>query len=300
MTTLKTIGFDIGATKTAWAIVDTEGEVSSSGKFVTPNEREALIKELVACITKARKTETIAAVGIGAAGTVSANHRDVVVCQNIPDLSHFQLVSTLEKEVELPVVLDNDARCALVGEAWQGTARETTSAVLITIGTGVGGAVMQKGRVLPHPTDVNQEISHLVADPADLFPGQSGRGTVESMLGGRSLEARFGVSVAELAKGTAAGKEDDVEIFTTISYYFIQCIRAIYDVFHCKMIIVGGQAADELELYLRESPPCPVIPAQLGELAGAIGAARLALDVAEARDEEQAEWTHFEEMDTEG
>ena len=82
-------------------------------------------------------------------------------------------------------ILENDARCALIGEVWKGSAQEFSSAVLLTLGTGVGGAVMQKGTVLPHPQSISLEIGRLIVDPTDIFPTTSGFGTVEALIGGR-------------------------------------------------------------------------------------------------------------------
>jgi len=269
--------------------------MKAHGAFPSPQNRGYMLSDILKLV-KEKKTQ---AVGIGVAGTVSPDHQDTVVCPHLPELSHFEIVQAVRTEFpEVPVALDNDARCALIGEVWQGKAKDLTSVVMITIGTGIGGAVMQKGIVLPHPHDLNEEISHLIADPSDLLPASSGRGSVESLLGGQNLEDRFGISVAELV--TLARKEDKdaVETFKTISYYFIQAIRAIYDVYHCKLILVGGKGQNDLDLYLRDIPPCPVEAAALGELAGVIGAARLGLDLYEQEQEEAAEWGDDEESET--
>ncbi len=280
------LGFDVGGTKTAWGVFSPEGELLKKGSFPTPQDREEFLNALVAVA----KNPEVSSVGIGIAGTTSANHEDVVVCPNIPSLSHYQLVSHLKVELGKPVTLDNDGRCALIGEAWQGAAQDTTSTVMITIGTGVGGAVMQKGVVLPHPTDINLEISHLMVDPSNLLETSSGRGTVEALLGGKNLEERFGVPVGELVTGAKAGEAEAVGVFETISHYFLQSIRTIHATFNCRQILVGGKGSKDLDLYLQDTPPCPVHPAKLMEDAGIYGAARLALDLNEAIEEEDAEW----------
>ena len=281
------LGFDIGGTKTAWGLVTADGRLKAHGVFPSPQHRDAMISAIITLV-KEKKPQ---AVGIGVAGTVSPDHRDTVVCPHLPELSHFEIVQAIRSEFpEIPVALDNDARCALIGEVWQGKAKDLTSVVMITIGTGIGGAVMQKGQVLPHPHDLNEEISHLIADPSDLLPASSGRGSVESLLGGQNLEDRFGIPVAELIAQARKEDKDAVETLKTISYYFIQAIRAIYDVYHCKLILVGGKGLNDLDLYLRDVPPCPVESADLGELAGVIGAARLGLDLYEQEEEEAAEW----------
>lgn len=280
------LAYDIGGTKTSWAVISDEGELQQEGRFPTPQSRDALLEKLY----KVAEDKKVSGVGIAVAGVISPDHKDVVVCPHIPELSHFELVSTLESRLDLPVSMDNDGRCALVGEVWQGAARETSSAVMLTLGTGIGGGVMQKGNVLAHPNDITKELSHLVADPSDLLVTPSGRGTVESLLGGKYIEERFGIPMEELVEGVKKDDEEAITVFQNISYYFIQVMRAVYDVYHCKMIIIGGHGAKELELYLRDKPPCPVLPATLGESSGLYGAARLALDKYEADLEEDAEW----------
>lgn len=291
MSTPLVLGFDVGGTKTAWGLVDENGAITESGRFPTPTERSKFLERLSAVIAAHKP----AAVGIGIAGTVSADHKDTIVCPNIPELSHFELVTELQKDHDLPIMIDNDARCALIGEVWMGAAREASSAVLITIGTGVGGAVMQKGQILPHPTDISQEIGRIVADPNDLMPTPTGTGTVEALLGGRNLAERFGIPMNEVVVGARKGDAEMVDLFTQISHYFLQSVRAIHNIYNCKMILVGGIGSKDLDLYLQDTPPCPVLPAKLGENAGILGAARLAWDAYEVKVADEAEWGTDEE-----
>jgi glucokinase len=279
------LGFDIGGTKTAWGLFNPEGELQHYDRLPTPESEE----EFVYTLQKIIGTQPAKYVGIGIAGTVSADHRDIYVCPNIPSLSHSQLIQQLAENCHVQVVVDNDARCALIGEAWQGTARDLSSAVMLTLGTGVGGAVMQKGIILPHPQDIQDEISRQVVDPSDVFPADSGPGTVEALLGGRNLEERFQISMAKLAAGVRKGDEEAQRIWGIISQYFYQCLRTIHDTYSCKQVIIGGRGVNDLEYYLQDgTPPCPVLPAELGELAGVYGAARLALDILE--EEQDSEW----------
>jgi glucokinase len=288
MDTVSVLGIDIGGTKTAWAVMDNQGNIAKSGTYATPLEKELFLKTLLKLI----KSYDVAAVGIGIAGTVSADHKDVLVCTNIPELSHMELTSYLyENGVQL-VALDNDARCALIGEVWHGVAQEMTSAVFLTLGTGVGGAVMQKGVIKAHPLDVTREIGRIVVDSSDVFPASSGAGTVEAFLGGVNLEERLQISMAEEAKKVRAGDKEAIAVWQTIAHFFIKVVRALYDEYRCKAIIIGGIGSRDLEYYLQEQPPCPVLAAQLGEKAGVYGATRIALDLWE---DSQKDWDELEE-----
>lgn len=284
---VRVLGIDIGGTKTAWGLSDRRGALAEKGVMPTPHDREQMIEMLEKLIG----THHPFAVGIGIAGTISADHEDVIVCPNVPELSHLELVKSIRRTFDIPVVIDNDARCAMIGEVWLGNGSETTSAVMLTLGTGVGGAVMQREVIQPHPHDISQEMGCLIADPTDLLDVPSGRGSIEGLIGGKNLEMRFGVSMETISKGAHAGDEEYVELFKQISYYFKRCIQAVYDTYRCKRVIIGGKGVKDIDLYIdSQSLPCPVVPAKTGEEAGIFGAARLALDLFELDEEEAEEW----------
>ncbi len=287
------LGFDIGGTKTAWGLVSREGKLLQNGRFTTPDSRSELIKQMADVAAQQKPL----GIGIGIAGTLTGNKRSTLICTNMPHFNQWNLVDDLEAALtsKVPVLLDNDARCALIGEVWLGAASQMSSAVLITVGTGVGGAVMQKGRILPHPDDISYEVSRIVADPADVFPATSGQGTVEALIGGRNLEQRFDISLADMAQRVRKGDKEAVEVWQDISYFFLEVVKAIHAEYACKNIIVGGIGASDLKYYLQDEPPCQVVAAKLGEEAALYGAARLAIDVyldkEEREEQETKEWS---------
>jgi hypothetical protein len=130
-----------------------------------------------------------------------------------------------------------------------------------------------------------------VVDPTDIFPSKSGRGTVESFIGGRNLQERLQIDLANEAEAIRTGNgeahAEAKEIWHAISYFFVQCMKAVHAEYNCSTIIIGGIGSKDLEHYLQDPTPCPVIPAKLGEQAGLFGAGRLAMDVYE---ESQKDW----------
>lgn len=283
------LAFDIGGTKTAWAVVDETGKILKQDRFPTPGTQEELLGGL---LTVAKAHPDVVAVGVGFPGPVTGDGT-VIHCTQLPHLAGSTPAAAVGELLGVPSRADNDARCALIGEIWKGAGQDITSAVFLGLGTGIGGAVMQKGRVLPAPHDVMQEIGHIVADPSNPFPGTAGPGTIESLIGGKSTEERFGVKLSELSEQAHKGNEEALELWKTISYYFLLSVRAIADIYSCKRIIVGGGGAKDLEFYLQDPPPCSVVAAELGTEAGLVGAARLAWDafeeVASAKKAEE-EW----------
>lgn len=285
MEKLKFLGFDVGGTKTAWGVFDIEGNLLLENQKPTPQTKDDLIDLIMAVVQKNK----VKSIGIGIAGTISADHKDTIICPNIPSLGHAEIVERVkEAGVEL-VSLENDARAALIGEVWKGAAQDMSSAVLLTLGTGVGGAVMQKGKILPHPLTINQEIGRLIVDSTDVFPNPNGRGTVEAFLGGKNLERRLQISMADIAHGVRAGDKESLEIWEEISYFFEISIKAIHATYYCKNIIIGGRGVNDLEFYMGDKKyPCPILPATLKEKAGLYGAARVAIDLYEA--DNQTDW----------
>jgi glucokinase len=278
------MGFDVGGTKTAWGTFDEKGNKLKSGRFATPKTKDAFLDALVDINT----THKPVVVGIGIAGTINSEHTGTLICTNIPHLSHLDIAAVLKERCDTRAVVDNDARCALIGEVWLGNAQDITSAVLVTLGTGIGGAVMQKGKVLPHPQDIGLEVGRIVVDSSDVFPSRNGQGTIEAFLGGKNLEERLQISLHETSAQVRRGDNEAIEIWHAISYYFIQCMQAVYNQYSCKRIIIGGIGSNDLAHYLQDPPPCEIVAAKLGELAGIYGAARLAMDYYE--DEQNPDW----------
>jgi len=267
------LAFDSGGTKTAWATFNEDLRLQETGQYPTPEDLQEYLDTMRTLIEK----HAVKVVGLGVAGTISTDHTTVLVSPNIPYLNGVNLEEALGNE-EVLVKVDNDARCALIGEVIAGAAQSDTSVVLITIGTGIGGAVMQKGVVLPHPQDVSEEIGRIVVDPNDAFQSPTGRGTVESFIGGKNVENRFGIKLHDIAEKVRLGDPKSKQVWEQISYYFLQSLRAIHMVYSCREIIIGGIGAADLEYYLQGEAPCRVIPAKLGVQAALYGAGRLALD----------------------
>ncbi|MBU6389225.1 ROK family protein [Patescibacteria group bacterium] len=279
------LGFDVGATKTAWGVFTEEGRLLKDGRFPTPRQYEEFIETAAGV---AGRYPDVAAIGLGIPGTTLPDRQSVLICTNTPQLNEKPLAVDLTEKTGLPTIIDNDARCALIGEVWKGGADQYENVVLITVGSGIGGAVMQGGVIQPHPQDISQEISRIIADPTDVSPARTGAGSVEGLIGGFNLEQRLSISLGELSQSAKQGDPAALQTWKQISYYFIQSIQAIYNQFHCRIILVGGAGRQDLELYLQDPAPCEVIPTSLGEQSALFGAARLAMDHFE--DIENPEW----------
>lgn len=271
MTTKPILALDIGGTTSRWALVAHTGKLLKFGESQSPKSEATLLR----WVSQLVRTHSVAHVGIAIAGTVSVDHQDTLVCTNLPNLSHRHLAAHVET-LGVACQLENDARCALLGEQWLGAARHIENALMLTIGTGVGGAILRGGAVLPHPTDLHEEIGRLMIDRNDLFPAESGAGTLEGLLGGKNLEARFAVKLSELAAGARRGSREALLAWEPIQEITHRCLAVVAATYAPERIIFGGKGGKDLEWYLGEQePPVAVVAAALGERAGLLGAACL-------------------------
>ncbi|MBM3854594.1 MAG: ROK family protein, partial [Verrucomicrobia bacterium] len=189
----------------------------------------------------------------------------------------------------------NDAQAALLGEAWIGAARGRRHVVLLTLGTGVGGAVICDGHLLRGAIGRAGHIGHLSLDPDGPRSIVGMPGALETMIGDCTIAARTGGRFATTAALVAAHRSGDA----FASEVWLKSVRALafalgscINLFDPEVIVLGGgiaQAGEALfpplaaELERIEWRPgghrVPIVPAALGEWAGALGAARQSLEI---------------------
>ena len=182
------IGIDIGGTSIRAARV-TDGVIearATSPSVHDPSAATAIVIDLVARV----RNEAVEAIGIGVPGQVHAQTRRVLSGGYV-DLSGVDFAADVETATGLGVTIENDATMALIGEAAHGAAQGLKTVVLLTIGTGIGGAIMERGRILRGQGAAGQ-LGHVCVDPNGR-PCVCGRtGCVETVSSGTA----FGVHLA--------------------------------------------------------------------------------------------------------
>ncbi|CAM3828723.1 ROK family protein [Nocardioides zeicaulis] len=162
-----TVGVDIGGTKVLAGVVDTDGAVVRTARRTTPGRR-VRVREvedaLVEAVLEAAGDDPLGAVGIAAAGFVDSAGERVMFAPHLPWQGE-PLRDLLEARLGCPVVLDNDANCAARAEAHHGAARGAASALMITMGTGIGGALLLGDRVLRGANGMAGEFGHMQVVP---------------------------------------------------------------------------------------------------------------------------------------
>jgi len=277
------IGIDIGGTRLRAARV-ADGVIEARAAAASaPDPRQVLARvlDLVAQV----RAPGVTALGIGVPGQVHAAGRRVLSGGHV-DLSGLDFAAEVEAATGLAVTIENDATMALLGEAAHGAARGLANVVMLTIGTGIGGAILDGGRVLRGRGAAGQ-LGHVCIDPAGR-PCVCGRiGCVETVSSGTAFASHL--AEAGLPPDTCA--EDllartDAPARAVIAAWATP-LRAAIDslVATCNpdCVLIGGGAGAAALAALASVPgrgtwySAPVLAATLGDDAGVIGAASAAL-----------------------
>jgi glucokinase len=305
------IGVDLGGTKMLLGVLDADSEVLwESREASTGQTEETLIELLMREVEEARAARPdVEAVGLGIPATVDHERGVAVSAVNLP-LSDVPLRDLIGERTGLPVFVDNDATVAALAEHLYGAAKGARNAVMLTIGTGIGGGLVIGGELYRGSTGAGAELGHTVIDldGPECQGNCPGRGCVETLASGTAI-GREGRAAAErepdsvLARMRTDGHEIDGKAVTEAALGGDEAARGVFElvgtrlgaalasfanVFEPETIVIGGGviAAGDLlldparrELASRALPPMnrtPVVPAELGPDAGMIGAAAMA------------------------
>jgi glucokinase len=164
------IGVDLGGTNLRAAAVDQNGQLIAQVSASTSPEkgREYVISEIVESIQELRAKQLegrFAGVGIGVPGFILMEQGVILNSNNLAFLENMPLRDEIEKRLGAPVILENDANAAALGESWIGAGAEVDDLVLLTLGTGIGGGIVYKGRVMHGFLGMAGELGHITVVP---------------------------------------------------------------------------------------------------------------------------------------
>jgi glucokinase len=311
MNEIETIGADLGGTNLAVGVVDGAGKTVWSDSVASAGySQEEVIDLLAREVDRAREARpSVAAVGLGIPARIDFESGHAIDTVNL-DFEEFPVRELMEEKTGLPVFVDNDGNVAMMAEALVGAAEGARNALMLTLGTGVGGGVWIDGRIFRGATGAGAELGHTVVE-IDGPPCQGncpGRGCVEVFASGTGIgrmgqEAAMAVPNSTLGKIAAAGGTITAKqvneaavagdaaangVVERAGHYLGTALVSLSNIFEPEVIVLGGGAMGFGDLLLepvrREiaahalSPmnETPVVAAELGPAAGMIGAASLA------------------------
>ena len=306
------VGIDVGGTKIAGGVVDEKGTILATARRESPaTDTDAIELNIADLVAELRGDYEVEAVGIGAAGFVDSRRSTVMFAPNLAWRDE-PLRADLEKRIDLPVVVENDANAAAWGEFTFGAGEDVQDTLLVTVGTGVGGGIVLNGQLHRGAFGVAAEIGHMRVVPDGRICGCGNKGCWEQYASGTALvrdtreQAREGSLIArslvDRAGGveridgpliTEAAREGDSfarEQLAVLGRWLGEGIASLTAVLDPAVVVIGGGVSEAGDLLLEPirahyranltgrhyRPELEVRAALLGNKAGMIGAADLA------------------------
>jgi len=178
------IGIDLGGTNLRAAAIDRSGNIIDKIAAATNFEKglEAVLGDIVAAISTLRGKHgpgDLAGIGVGVPGFIRMKEGFITNSNNLPYLENFPVRDELSRRLGTPVILENDANAAALGEKWRGAGKDVDDLVLLTLGTGVGGGIISGGRVLRGSVGMAGELGHTTVVPNGNPCGCGNQGCLE-------------------------------------------------------------------------------------------------------------------------
>lgn len=183
------IGIDLGGTNVRCSTVQMDGAVLETvkGPSHASDGAEAIIENIVRMIKQLKNWDSAAGVGVAAPGPVARDGNGMAMCTNIPCLAKFPLRDTLQDALHLPCFIGNDADAAGLAEALVGAGKGLRTVIYITLSTGIGGAIVYNGQLLPGSHGYSMEVASMSIDGSRPRINLPSSGAVEDWASGTAV-----------------------------------------------------------------------------------------------------------------
>lgn len=303
MTTTKryAIGIDLGGTNLRVALVSEDGEIVR--KIKKPSS-EPVLDAILSAIDEIKQTE-IVGIGLGVAGLIDRQRGRVFTSPNLHAIEGIDLVREIRNRFSVPVMIENDANVAALGEKTAGAGKGFDNFVLLTLGTGIGGGIIHKGKLL----EVSAEIGHMsISADAEKCPCGN-IGCLETYASARAMIAKavimlekdhesilkecckgsiYKITPEDIYKAALEGDALSREILKDAGRFLGVGIANIINIMSPEAIILTGGLVGAWNIYVQEAikeasrrafkelfDAVKIIPSSLGDDAGIVGAASL-------------------------
>jgi glucokinase len=302
---------DLGGTHLRAALVDSTGKIHTQLKCHTPkDDSPRVVVDALASIADEWSRGNhgpIIAASVMVPGAVDSNQSVVLSAPNLPSLIKFGLKAVLQERLGWPVVLENDANAAAMGEMWLGAARGCRDVVSVTLGTGVGGGIVLGGKVWRGAHGSAGEIGHTTVDPFSGLKCKCGNtGCLELFASATAIVRMARESLGQFPQATLnagdltaekvyeAGRQGDelaLSVFKQAGKYLGIGLASLMSVIDPEIIVINGGVVNGWDLFAEDmyeevaerafpatAAQVKIARAECGDNAGLLGAARLAFD----------------------
>jgi glucokinase len=292
------IGVDLGGTLVRVGVFDLDGHLLSQNEAsiasIPPDSGLSLIEQLIHETIDSAHASSLLGIGIGATGPVDAIHGVINNPYTLEGWSNVPIVERLTRTFNIPVRLENDADAAALGEYWQGAGREAKRLYAVTVGTGVGTAMIVDGKIYRGVDGSHPEGGHQLIDPngPECYCGH--RGCWESLISGSAIASQAkstpSPDARSIAEAARTGDPAAIAIMQKAARDFSLGIINIISFFVPDVLVLSGGVMKSADLFLptlkealkTPNPMVPfdrvyILPARLGYYAGLYGGAYMIL-----------------------
>ncbi len=288
MSANRVIGVDLGGTKILAGVIDQDGRVRETLERPTVTTSQGALLDELAALVRALPQDGVGAVGFGIPSRIDQRNGIALGAVNIP-LRDVPFRAEMERRLELPCSIENDGSAAAYAEFVLGAGRGAANIVMLTLGTGVGGGVVDDGKLFRAWTELGHMV--IIEDGEPCQGACSGRGHLEAYCSGRAAD-----KVARAVLGASASARDLVErrhpALDQVGHHLGVAVGSLVNIFGPERVVIGGGfgvAAFELlmpaarlavltEALAPGGQQVEIELAQLGADAGLIGAGLLAFE----------------------
>ena len=295
-----TIGVDLGGTNLRAAAIDRSGNIldKTSGSTNFEEGRDAVLDDIAAAVEQLRTRFGAAGfygIGIGVPGFIDIEKGVIVGTHNLLGFDGFPMRDDLSRRLETPVILENDANAAALGEKWMGAGRDVNDLVLLTLGTGIGGGIISGGRVLHGFVGMAGELGHITVYPGGNICGCGNNGCLEKHASATAIEAMAklvtlgdNLTAKDVYDLAEQGNRNAARVFEQMGTALGIGLATLINIFNFPLYLLSGgvlpswkyfapsmMAEIETRSFTFRNTRTRVEPATLGNQAGLFGAAYL-------------------------
>ncbi len=298
------IGIDLGGTAIKLGRFRQDGTCLQSLSVATPQPATptAVVEVMAEAITSLSSANAhlypkpkVIAIGVGTPGPADAAGRIAKVAINLVGWHDVPLADILEAKTGCPTVIANDANCAGLGEAWLGAGRRFRNLILLTLGTGVGGAIVLDGKLFTGHQGTAGELGLITLNPDGPMCNSGNQGSLEQYVSVQAIRRRTGKEPAELGAMAREGNKLALDFWESYGQDLGAGLASSIYILTPEAVIIGGGVSASAEFFFpaalaeieRRVLPSSraglqLLTAELGNQAGMVGAAKLAWQKVEA------------------
>ncbi|MBI5178974.1 MAG: ROK family protein [Nitrospinae bacterium] len=293
----RTIGVDLGGTGISFIDMFSPDEVNVRYRIDTPKTRDEIVAALIGTLRglmEKRDLPKPAGIGVAVAGQVG--EKSIVFSPNLPFKTEYPLGEELERALDLPVTIENDANSAAIGERIFGAAQGMDDFIVLTLGTGIGSGIFANGKLLRGHTGAGGEAGHIPLLPGGPLCGCGQKGCLEALASGTAIANAYREKTGKIATAkevcglAAQGDAAAQEVLRTAGEWLGAGLVALINLFNPQAVFFTGSLSKAPDIYFepalkkaRESSfgtsgkDVVIEVSKLADAIGVIGAASLPL-----------------------